>query len=112
MSIDPEHISKTAEGVARSPFLAGFLGALVTALRGMPGASWAEKSAHSVSGAFMAGFLGPGIAEWFALTTQSLMGAIAFLVGMFGLNASAGIWAYLKTARVTDWLPWVKRKGD
>jgi hypothetical protein len=111
MPIDPEQFSKAAEGAARSPFAAGFLGALVTAMRGMPGASWRERCAHSVSGAFMAGYLGPGISEWFGLTSPSLLGATAFLVGMFGLNASAGVWDYLKTASVLDWLPGFKRRG-
>lgn len=111
MNLDPDQISKAADGVARSPFSAGLFGALVTAMRGMPGASWRERAAHTASGAFMAGFVGPGAADWFGLTGQNFMSALAFLLGMFGLNASAAVWDYFKTAKLTDWLPALK-KGD
>jgi hypothetical protein len=112
MSFDPEQLGKAADGVARSPFAAGLFGALVTAMRGMPGASWRDRMAHVASGSFMAGFVGPGAAEWFGLSSQNLMFALAFLLGMFGLNISAAFWAYLKTAKVSDWLPWVTKQGS
>ena len=112
MNIDPDQIGKAAESAARSPFVAGLFGALVTALRGMPGATWGEKAAHTASGAFMAGFVGPGAADWFGLSGQNLMSAGAFLLGMFGLNASAAVWDYLKGAKLTDWLPSIKKGGQ
>lgn len=114
MAIDPDHLGRTADDLARSPFTAGLLGAVVTALRGMPGTTWRERASHSVAGAFMAGYLGPGIGEWFGLQSQSLLGATAFLVGMFGLNASAGVWAYFKSTGPADWLPWLRgnKGGD
>lgn len=111
MPLDPDHIARTADDLARSPFTAGLLGAVVTALRGMPGTTWRERASHSVAGAFMAGYLGPAAADWFGLTSQSLLGATAFLVGMFGLNASAGVWAYFKSAGPADWLPWLRKNG-
>ena len=110
--LDHEQLAKAAEGAARSPFTAGLFGALVTALRGMPGTTWRERLAHSLSGAAMAGYLGPGAAEWFGISGQNLMSAGAFLVGMFGLNASAAVWEYLKTAKLSDWLPGLKKGGE
>lgn len=112
MNLDPEQLGKAAETAAKSPFVAGLFGALVTAMRGMPGATWREKAAHTASGAFMAGFVGPGAAEWFGLSGESLMSAGAFLLGMFGLNASAAVWDYFKHAKLTDWLPSLKKGGE
>ena len=109
--IDHEQIAKAAEGAARSPFTAGLFGALVTALRGMPGTTWSERIGHSFSGALMAGFVGPGAAQWFGLEGERLMAALAFLLGMFGLNASAAVWDYFKTAKLSDWLPFLKKEG-
>ena len=112
MNFDHPDLNKLADGAARSPFVAGLLGALVTAARGMPGTTWRERLAHSLSGAAMAGYLGPGAAEWFGISGQNLMSAGAFLVGMFGLNASAAVWEYLKTAKLSDWLPGLKKGGE
>jgi hypothetical protein len=111
MDVNPDQISKAADSIARSPFAAGLFGALVTAMKGMPGATWKERFAHTASGSFMAGFVGPGAADWFGLSGQNLMSALAFLLGMFGLNASAALWDYFKHAKVTDWLPNFK-KGE
>lgn len=111
MPLDPDQLSRAADDVARSPFTAGLLGAVVTALRGMPGTTWGERISHSVAGALMAGHLGPGIGEWFGLTGQSMLGATSFLVGMFGLNISAGLWAYFKSTGPADWFPWLRGKG-
>lgn len=111
MPLDPDQLGRTADDLARSPFTAGLLGAVVTALRGMPGATWGERASHAIAGTFMGGTLAPGVAEWFGLTSPSMLGATASLIGMFGLNASAGVWAYLKTSGPADWLPWLRKKG-
>lgn len=92
---------------AKSPFLAGALGALV-ALRGVPGASWKERIINAVSGSLMAGFLAPAASEYFGLITQPMQSAMAFAIGLFGLNVTAAILEWIKTVKIDDYLPWKK----
>lgn len=95
---------------AKSPFVAGFLGALV-ALRGVPGASWKERIANTISGSLMAGFLTPALAEYFALHSAEIKAAMAFAIGLFGLNLMAAILTFIKNANIGDYIPW-KRGGQ
>lgn len=99
--LDPE----TAHKVGKSPFVAGFLGAVV-ALRGVPGASWKERTANTLSGSLMAGFLSPAAVEYFGLTTTSMQSAMAFAIGLFGLNLMAAILTFIKNAKLEDYIPW------
>lgn len=102
MDLDPERI-------ARSPFLIGALGALV-ALKGAPGDTWPMRIFNVFSGALLAGFGAPAIAEFFSLTTPAMQGAMSFAVGLFGMNfvAASGVW--IKQLQLSDVLPWVRRK--
>ena len=102
MDIDPERL-------VRSPFLIGALGALV-ALRGTPGVSWWERVVNVLSGALIAGYGAPGLCEFFTLTTPGLQGAMAFAAGLFGMNLVAAGVAWIKELKLSDVLPWVRRK--
>ena len=97
------------EKLWRSPFLIGALGALV-ALRGAPGVSWWERAINVFSGSLMAGFVSPAACEFFSLTSPAMQGAMAFAVGLFGMNMASAIVVWIKTAQLSDVLPWARRK--
>jgi hypothetical protein len=101
MDIDPERIAK-------SPFLIGLLGGIV-ALRGVPGASWRDRTFNALSASLLAGFLSPAVAEYFGMTSASMQGATAFLVGLFGLNVTATAVEWIRNATLDDVLPWRKK---
>lgn len=102
MDIDPERIAK-------SPFLIGALGAVV-AMRSAPGESWQSRLFNVLSGALLAGFGAPAMAEYFSLSSPAMHGAMSFAVGLFGMNfvSAAGVW--IKQLQIADVLPWVRRK--
>ena len=95
--------------LARSPFLIGALGAVV-ALRGAPGETWPTRLINVGSGALIAGFLSPAMAEWFSLTSSAWQGAMAFASGLFGMNFVATAVALIKEIKLADVLPWTRRK--
>lgn len=102
MDLDPEKI-------VRSPFVIGALGSLV-ALRGAPGESWPTRVLNVLSGALFAGFVSPGLAEWFSLASPAMQGAMAFASGLFGMNFVATAVAWIKEMKLADVLPWARRK--
>lgn len=106
MNLDPQ----AAEEVAKSPWLAGALGAVV-ALRGVPGSTWLERLINVLCGSLLSGFLSPALSEYFGMSTAAMQSAMSFAVGLFGLNLMAAILAFIKTAKVEDYLPW-RRGGD
>lgn len=95
---------------AKSPFLIGLLGAVV-ALRGVVGMTWTERIANVISGSLMAGFFGPAAAEYFSLDSQAQQSAMAFAIGLFGLNLMAAVLQWIKTLNIGDYIPW-KRGGE
>lgn len=92
-----------------SPFVIGAAGAIV-ALKGAPGKSWLERIFNAGCGALLAGFLSAAIAEWLGLRTPEMRSAIAFVVGLFGMNLVASCNVWLTETKFTDLLPWL-RKG-
>lgn len=105
--LDPQ----TVEEVARSPWLPGVLGAIV-AVRSAPGATWPERLVNILCGALISGFASPALSEYFGMTTQAMQSAMAFAVGLFGLNVVASITAWTKAMKVEDFLPWKRKGGD
>lgn len=97
------------EKVLASPFLIGLAGAVV-ALKGAPGKSWGERLFNAGCGALLAGFLSAAIAEWLGLTTSEARSAVAFVVGLFGMNLVASANAWISEAKLSDVIPWL-RKG-
>jgi hypothetical protein len=103
MDLNTEQIGKAAS----SPFAVGLLGSLV-ALRSAPGVTWQERLTNVISGAVMAGFLSPAIAEWFGLHSPAMQSATAFVVGLFGLNITATAFQWIRDMKLADLLPWRK----
>lgn len=104
--IDPQ----TVEEVARSPWFPGLLGAIV-AVRSAPGDTWWGRLLNIACGAVISGIASPALSEYFGMTTQAMQSAMAFAVGLFGLNVVASVTAWTKVMKVDDFLPW-KRKGN
>lgn len=99
------------EKLWRSPFLIGALGALV-ALRGTPGDTWPTRAINVISGALIAGFVGPALCEFFSLTSPAMQGAMVFASGLFGMNFVAMVVGWTKTLQLSDFIPWIKGKGQ
>lgn len=94
--------------VVSSPFVIGLAGAIV-ALKGAPGKNWGERCFNAGCGALLAGFLSAAIAEWLGLRTNETRSAVAFVVGLFGMNLVASINAWLRQAKLSDVVPWIRR---
>lgn len=103
-NITPEHAQTLL------PFLIGAVGGVV-ALRFAPGLTWPERAFNVASASAVAGFCGPAIAEWFTLRSSSMSYAAVFLVGLFGLGLTATVMEWIRTAKLSDLLPWFK-KGE
>ncbi len=93
------------EAFARSPWLAGALGAIV-ALHSVPGASWLERLCNVFCGLLIAGFLSPAVAQYIGQTTPEMLSATAFVCGLFGLNVCSAVVVWIKGANIGDLLPW------
>lgn len=96
------------EKIMASPFLIGFAGAVV-ALRGAPGKTWLERVINATCGALMAGFMTAAIAEFFGLRTAEMQSAIAFCIGLFGMNLTAAVNDWIREAKLADVVPWIKK---
>lgn len=107
MTLDPQ----TAEEVAKSPWLAGALGAVV-ALRGVPGTSWLERLINVLCGSLLSGFFSPALSEYFGMTTSAMQSAVSFAVGLFGLNLMAAILEFIKRAKLEDYIPGKRGGGQ
>lgn len=94
--------------ILASPFVVGLFGAVV-ALKGCPGRSWIERVFNAGCGALLAGFLSAALAEWLGLRTPETRSAVAFIVGLFGMNLVASANAWLLEAKLSDVLPWIKK---
>lgn len=98
------------EALMRSPWAAGAIGALV-GLRGAPGNSWGERAFNVLCGSLIAGFGTPAAAEWFAVISPAMQGALSFALGLFGMNVIALATATVRSFNpqdIKDWLAaWV-----
>lgn len=84
MDLDPERI-------ARSPFVVGALGALVTAVKFTPGASWIERSFNVVAGSLAAGYVAPALIAWLSLRDEPYASGAAFVVGLLGMSVASAV---------------------
>lgn len=105
MDLDPERI-------ARSPFVIGAVGALITAVKFTPGASWAERAFNVAAGSAAAGFVTPALVEWLGMRSPAYASGAAFVCGLVGMSLAAAV---LQGTRETPLgaivLGWLARKG-
>lgn len=102
-------MSDDIDKVIRSPWVAGGLGALV-GLRGAPGDTWFERFFNVACGSLIAGFSTPAVAEYFAIATPTMQGAVSFALGLFGMNIVAQLTTWIKVLNLSDVVPWFRRK--
>ena len=97
--------------VTRNPYAAGALGSLV-ALRFAPGLSWLERFVNVATGGLCAGFLAPGLSDWWHITSHGIQSGLAFGVGMFGLSLAAAVLQGIRELRMAEIITgWISRKG-
>lgn len=89
MDFDPER-------VARSPFLVGAIGALITAVKFTPGASLIERAFNVVAGSAAAGYITPAFMEWLNMKSVSYASGGAFLFGLVGMSLAAALLQAIK----------------
>lgn len=103
MDIDPQKI-------ATSPLAAGVLGSLV-GLRLAPGLSWPERLTNVITGSVCAGFAAPAAGEMFRLTSASMLGFLAFAMGMFGMSIAAAMMQALRDLKLAEIIAgWISKK--
>ncbi len=104
MELDPDRL-------ARSPFLIGGLGALVTAIRFTPGASWPERAANVIAGALATGYCTPALAAWLQIKEPQYENALAFVLGLLAMSLlAAGLQAVKETPFGQILASWLTRK--
>lgn len=95
----------------RSPFLAGAVGALITAVRFTPGATWWERGFNVCAGSVTAGFVTPALIEWLHLTSPTYLSATAFFLGLLGMSLAASLMQALKETPFGQILTgWITRR--
>jgi hypothetical protein len=100
------------EQIASSPFTVGAIGAVVTALRFTPGASWWERTVNVVAGSLLAGFLSPALVEWLNMQRPSYASGAAFLVGLLGMSLTAAALEWVRGGGVARTLEsFLPKKG-
>ena len=98
----------TLAGLLDSPFLAGLFGGLL-ALRAVPGATFMQRLFTVISACILAGFTAPAVSEYFGVESESMRSAVAFLIGLFGLNLVSAGTDYIRTLDLKTVLPWGKK---
>lgn len=94
-----------------SPEGAGLLGALV-GLRFAPGLSWLERLGNTVTGLACASFIAPAAGELFKHNSPTMIGFLAFVLGMFGMSCAAALAQGIRDLKLADIISgWISRKG-
>lgn len=105
MDFDPDR-------AARSPFTIGAVGALITAIKFTPGASWWERGANVLAGSAAAGFFTPALVEWLVMTSPAYASGAAFLFGLVGMSLAAALLQAIKDTPFGAILAgWLTRRG-
>lgn len=80
------------ERIARSPFTVGAVGALITAVKFTPGASWGERTFNVLAGSAAAGFITPALVEWLNIKSAAYASGAKFKHTAFNTyTATAGV---------------------
>lgn len=99
------------EKIAHNPFAVGALGALITAVKFTPGASWCERIFNVWAGSTAAGFVTPALVEWLHMTSPSYTSGAAFVLGLVGMSlAAASLQAVKETALAEIITGWISRR--
>lgn len=105
MDFDPDNI-------VRSPFVVGAVGALITAVKFTPGASWGERAFNVLAGSAAAGFITPALIEWLNMKSPAYASGAAFLFGLVGMSLAAALLQGIKDTPLGQILTgWLSRKG-
>lgn len=77
------------------PEATGLIGSLLGVLN-TPGTGWRERVFNFGAGAGAAWFIAPAVEDYFSLTSNNARMAVAFVVGLVGMNLLAKIIDYVK----------------
>lgn len=105
MEFDPDRI-------ARSPFTAGLVGSLITALKFTTGGTWWERAINVLAGWAAAGFVTPPLVEWLHHSPpEGYVSGAAFLVGLLGMSLVAAAIDWLKSGKLGETISsWTVRR--
>lgn len=100
------------ERITRSPFTVGLIGALITAVKFTPGASFGERAFNVLAGSAAAGFITPALVEWLNMKSTAYVSGAAFLFGLVGMSLAAALLQGIKDTPIGQILTsWLSRKG-
>ena len=85
------------------PEVTGMIGSLLGVLN-TPGTGWRERLFNFGAGLGAAWFLAPAIEDYFNLQSTNARMAVAFVVGLVGMNLLAKIVDYVKTTSLASLL--------
>lgn len=101
-----------AEKIFHSPFFTGAIGALVTAVKFTPGATWLERAVNISIGAVVSGFVTPALIEWLNVKSEAYFSCAAFMLGLLGMSFAAALLDGIKTTEFGQIISsWLKRGG-
>lgn len=101
-----------AERITGSPFVFGAVGALITAVKFTPGASWGERAFNVMAGSAAAGFITPALVEWLSMKSPAYASGAAFLFGLFGMSLAAALLQGIKDTPLGQiFTGWLSRRG-
>lgn len=83
------------------PEVAGFAGAMV-GLFNAPGRSARERAFNLLAGLSVAWFIAPWVSEYFSINTKNGQMAVAFIVGLVGMNLVAKGIDYIRLTKLSD----------
>lgn len=100
------------DSIARSDFMTGALGSLVTALKFTPGATWLERAGNVLAGALASGYGTPALVKWLAITGDEYRGALAFVLGLLAMSLLAALQQAIKETPFGQIIAgWLTRKA-
>lgn len=98
--------------ISSSPFTVGAVGALITAVKFTPGASWGERAFNILAGSAAAGFITPALVEWLNMKSPAYASGAAFLFGLVGMSLAAALLQGIKDTPLGQILTgWLSRRG-
>jgi len=89
----------SAFGLTKAPFIAGFIGGVISLRFVKELQGFAGSLIAIAGGAATGGYVSPLVVEYWHLS-DSAVGALGFLIGMFGLSLASAVYVVITT---TDW---------